>query len=310
MPDSLPARVMCFEVSPEDEGERLDCFLARTLEGASRTEVQRLIKSGLVTIAGEIAQKPALRLVAGSLVAARLPEVTPQPLAAETIPLTILYEDDDLVAIDKPAGMVVHPAQGHVTGTLVNAALAYWPQVINLLGEGRPGIVHRLDKATSGVIILAKTRPALLALQAQFKARTVTKQYIALVEGIPGNPDGLIEAPIGRDPRERKRMGIVRDGRPSATRYHVTETFEDNALLDVHPLTGRTHQIRVHLAWIGHPVVGDAVYGRQKQRIALERHFLHAASLTVRSPSGAGDLTFTAPLPEELVGVLAQLRGR
>ncbi len=308
MPDSPIARVERIEVSPEQEGERLDRFLTSALPEASRTEVQRLIKAGLVAVDDEKAQKPALRLMAGDIVTVQLPEIQPQPLAAEPIPLSILYEDDELVAIDKPAGMVVHPAHGHTTGTLVNAALSHWPQVANLLGEERPGIIHRLDKDTSGVIILAKTRPALLDLQAQFKARTVSKQYIALVEGIPDNPEGGIDAPIGRDPRQRKRMAVTREGRPSSTRYHVVEIYEENALLEVYPLTGRTHQIRVHLAWIGHPVVGDAVYGRRKQSIKLARHFLHAGKLTVHSPSGGHELTFSAPLPEELAQVLAQLR--
>jgi 23S rRNA pseudouridine1911/1915/1917 synthase len=310
MPDLPIARVERFEVPSEQEGERLDRFLAHVLEKASRTEVQRLIKSGLVAIDGETVRKPALRLAAGDMIVIQLPDTQPQPLAAEQIPLSILYEDDDLVAIDKPAGMVVHPAHGHATGTLVNAALAYWPQVADLLGEERPGIIHRLDKDTSGVILLAKTRPALLALQAQFKARTVSKQYIALVEGIPDNPDGVIDAPIGRDPHQRKRMAVVRQGRPSSTRYHVVETFGDTSLLEVTPLTGRTHQIRVHMAWIRHPIVGDTVYGRRKPSIPIERHFLHAAKLTVHSPTGGHELTFSAPLPDALAQVLDQLRRR
>jgi 23S rRNA pseudouridine1911/1915/1917 synthase len=248
--------------------------------------------------------------MAGDSITVNIPETQPQTLAAEPIPLAVLYEDDDFVAIDKPAGMVVHPSHGHESGTLVNAALAHWPQVANLLGEERPGIVHRLDKDTSGIIIMAKTRPALLALQAQFKARTVKKQYIALVEGIPDNREGVIDAAIGRDPRRRKRMAVVRGGRSSLTRYHVAEVFEDHALLDVYPLTGRTHQIRVHMAWIGHPVVGDSIYGRRRQPIKLDRHFLHAASLTICSPSSSSEITFSSPLPDELTGVLNELRRR
>lgn len=302
------ARLEQFEAKPEHEGERLDRFLADVLGEASRTQIQRLIKSGLVTVGEKMVAKPALRLTAGDVVTVQLPKTQPQALIAESIPLSILYEDDDLVAVDKPAGMVVHPARGHKSGTLVNAALARWPQVIDLLGEERPGIVHRLDKDTSGVIVLAKTHPALLSLQEQFKARTVSKQYVALVEGIPHNSKGIINAPIGRDSRQRKRMAVISNGRPSLTNYCVAEMFEGNALLDVYPETGRTHQIRVHLAWIGHPVVGDKVYGRRKQQIKLKRHFLHAANLKVQSPSGDNELTFSAPLPMELTEVLNLLR--
>jgi 23S rRNA pseudouridine1911/1915/1917 synthase len=175
-------------------------------------------------------------------------------------------------------------------------------------GVERAGIVHRLDKDTSGVIVLAKTPQALEALQAQFKARTVYKRYVALVEGVPGSSSGLIEAPIGRDPKQRKRMAVVRDGREAATRYNLLEDFDSFSLLELELLTGRTHQARVHLAWLGHPVVGDSVYGYRKQRIKMKRLFLHAANLHVDSPSGGERLEFEAPLPVGLQDVLAKLR--
>lgn len=308
---NLPiARVERFEVDPRNDGERLDRYLARSLETLSRSEVQRLVKAGLVAVEGVPILKSAHRLTGGDFVTVQIPKPQPQALIAESIPLTVLYEDDDLVAIDKPAGMVVHPAHSHETGTLINAALARWPQIANLVGEGRPGIVHRLDKDTSGVIVLAKTPSAFRALQDQFKHRIVRKHYVALAAGIPDNPDGVIDAPLGRDPRQRKRMAVVRRGRPALTRYHVAEKFRDYALLDVYPLTGRTHQIRVHLAWMGYPVVGDKVYGHRKQRFDLPRHFLHAAQLTLRSPSGGHELVFSAPLPEDLTQVLEILRQR
>jgi 23S rRNA pseudouridine1911/1915/1917 synthase len=220
----------------------------------------------------------------------------PQP---EAISLEILYEDDSLAVINKPAGMVVHPAYGHTSGTLVNAILAQWPQIVTFSEAARAGIVHRLDKETSGVIAIAKTEAALEHLRAQFKARTVQKRYVALVEGMPDTPDGMIDAPIGRDPNQRKRMAV--------TEFHVLEHYADYSLLEVFPKTGRTHQIRVHLAFIGHPVVGDTVYGRRKQGIRLKRHFLHAAAITFVLPDSGVSVTVEAPLPVGLQNILEKL---
>lgn len=288
-------------------GDRLDRFVAVALPELSRTEVQRLIKAGLITVDGRPA-RASYRVMPGDRVIVTIPAPPPQSIDAELIPLDVIYEDADLAAINKPAGMVVHPAAGNRSGTVVNAALARWPEMRRITGEERAGVVHRLDKDTSGVLVLAKTPTALKSLQQQFKQRTVYKRYIALVEGVPESSSGLIEAAIGRDTRQRRLMAVVRDGRPAVTRYDVIEHLGDYALLSVEPHTGRTHQIRVHLAWLGHPVVGDTVYGRRKQRIRMKRLFLHAAELQVDSPSTGARLTFSAPLPGALEDTLAKLR--
>ncbi len=295
-------------------GQRLDLAIVAAFERQqpdvgplSRSEAQRLIKGGQVTVNGQ-PSKPAYRLEEGDSVIVRVPAPEPEVVAPEAIPLDVLYEDADLVAVNKPAGMVVHPAYGNLTGTLVNAALARWPEMRAVGGEGRAGVVHRLDKDTSGVIVLARTPAALHALQQQFKAHTVAKRYIALVEGVPASSSGVIEAPIARDPRQRKRMAVVRGGRESVTRYDLLEEFETHALLSIAPQTGRTHQIRVHLAWLGHPVVGDRVYGFRRQRIRLKRLFLHASALEVDQPTTGQRLTVEAPLPSSLEHVLANLR--
>ena len=252
--------------------------------GLSRVRVQQLIKEGFVTVNGR-AGKPAYRLEGGEQVIVELaPAIVAPPDAnanvlPEALPLDVIYDDPVMAAINKPAGMVVHPAVGHQTGTLVNAILARWPQVAQVGGEDRAGIVHRLDMDTSGVILIAKTEAARLALMAQFAARTVQKRYLALVEGVPETQSGQIEAPIGRDPDRRKQMAIMptnRGGREAVSQYRVLHMYDGFALLEVFPKTGRTHQIRVHLAFIGHPIVGDAVYGPRKPRMKLDRHFLHA----------------------------------
>ncbi len=295
------------EMTARQGGERLDKFLAAGLEGVSRTEVQRLIKEAQVLVNGAEA-RPSYRLETGDIVRVTLPHRPGDAIRPQDIPLEVLYEDADLVAVNKPSGMVVHPAHGSREDTLVNAALWHWPEMAAVGGPDRAGVVHRLDKETSGVILLARTPEALAALQAQFKARTIIKQYLALVERIPASRAGVIEAPIGRDPRQRKRMAVIHEGRPSLTRYDVIEVFDEHALLTVEPKTGRTHQIRVHLAWLGHPVVGDRVYGFRRQRLTIRRMFLHAAALAVISPSTGECLRFDAPLPSDLAEVLDRLR--
>jgi len=291
----------------DQPGQRLDQFVAAAVADLSRTEVQRLIKDNQIAVNGHPA-KASYRVEAGDEITVTIPPRQPQTLEAESIPLDVIYEDDDLAAIHKPAGMVVHPAIGNETGTLVNAALSRWPDMRRVTGEERAGVVHRLDKDTSGVIVLAKTNAALKSLQEQFKARTVYKKYLALAEGLPASATGVIDAPIGRDSRQRQRMAVVRNGRASITRYRVIETFAECSLLELEPSTGRTHQIRVHLTWLGHPIVGDKVYGRRKQAIESSRLFLHAAELEVDSPSTGERLRFAAPLPPELEDVLARLR--
>ena len=290
----------------EAAGERLDRLIADELEDLSRTRIQTLIKDGRITVNGHLS-KPSYRIEGGEVIAVYLPPPEISEVLPENIPLAVLYEDDDLIAIDKPAGMVVHPAYGNDTGTLVNAVLYRWPELAQVGDQHRAGIVHRLDKDTSGVILIARTPQAHRALAEQFESRAIRKRYLALVEGNPDSATGRIEAPIGRDPRQRKRMAVRREGREAITEFRVLEYYADHALLEVHPLTGRTHQIRVHLAFIGHPVVGDTTYGYRKQRIRLKRHFLHAAELTVQSPSTGQPLTFSAPLPAGLQNILDKL---
>lgn len=301
-------RIQTIYLTADDSSPRLDQYVAAMLTGVSRSEVQRLIKAGAIRVNGEPA-KASLRLEPGDEVAIDLPQPEAQTVEAQSLPLVVLYEDADLVVIDKPAGMVVHPAYGNREGTLVNAALAQWPEM-RAVGddESRAGVVHRLDKDTSGVIALARTPAALESLQDQFKARTTEKHYLALVEGVPSSSSGIIDAPIGRDPKRRKRMAVLRGGREAQTRYDVLEDLQSNALIDAAPRTGRTHQIRVHLAWLGHPVVGDRLYGFRKQRIRLRRLFLHAASLSLDHPTTGERMTFESPLPASLEDVLAKLR--
>ncbi|HEX6385887.1 MAG TPA: RluA family pseudouridine synthase [Anaerolineae bacterium] len=300
------------ELTLDAPGERLDRALVAAMPDLSRAQWQRLIKEGQVTLAGEPV-KASLRLEGGECIVAVIPEVEETELLPEAIPLDVRYEDEDILLINKPAGMVVHPAAGHERGTLVNAVLAHCPDLEGVGGEKRPGIVHRLDKDTSGLILVAKNERALRHLQAQFKARTVGKVYVALVEGQIQPPAALIDAPIGRDPRQRKKMSVIlsRTGsiraRPAQTRYRTITVYDDFTLIECELHTGRTHQIRVHLAYIGYPIVGDTVYGRRKQRIPLKRHFLHAAELTFKRPSDNQEVTFRTELPPELQGVLKQL---
>ncbi|MBN1121738.1 MAG: RluA family pseudouridine synthase [Anaerolineae bacterium] len=293
-------------IQAKTPGQRLDHCIVEAVPDLSRSEIQRLIKAGQILVNGA-ASKPAYRLEQGDSIEINLPDPPSAIIEPEDIPLNVIYEDGELVVIDKPAGMVVHPAFGNRSGTLVNAALARWPEMREVGGEDRVGIVHRLDKDTSGLLVMAKSTAALEALQAQFKARTVYKRYLALVEGVPGNSNGLIEAPIGRDPRQRKRMTVTRDGRPAKTRYDLIEDLGTNALLSLVLHTGRTHQIRVHLAWLGHPIVGDAVYGFRKQRIKMKRLFLHAAELHIDSPGTGERLEFQSPLPDSLENILDKL---
>jgi 23S rRNA pseudouridine1911/1915/1917 synthase len=296
------------EADEQDAGERLDKFIASQLPDLSRTEVQKLIKAELVQVNAQ-PSKASYRLEEGDIILIALPEETPLEIVAEDIPLTVLYEDEAIAALDKPAGMVVHPAYGHRTGTLVNAALHRWP-AMRTVGEEevRAGVVHRLDKGTSGVIVMAKTHNAFEHLKAQFKARTVHKEYLALVEGTPQSSTGIIDAPIARDPKHRKRMAVVHEGREAQTRYTLLEDLGTHTLIRAEPRTGRTHQIRVHMQWLGHPVVGDRVYGYRKQRIKMKRLFLHAAQLSIDSPLSGERLTIEAALPIALTDVLNKLR--
>jgi 23S rRNA pseudouridine1911/1915/1917 synthase len=292
-------------------GQRLDKALAESLPELSRVQCQRLIKDGRVLIAG-VPARASLRLAGGEQVVVMIPAARETGLAAEEIALDIRYEDDDLIAINKPAGMVVHPAAGHERGTLVNAVLAHCPDLPGISGERRPGIVHRLDKDTSGIILVAKNDRAMRHLQRQFKQHLVRKVYLALVEGHFSMGQALIDAPIGRDPRNRQRMAVIppnspAQSRPAQTRVKLLDYYGFHSLLECSPQTGRTHQIRVHLAFAGHPIVGDLIYGRRKQQLELNRQFLHAVELTFQRPGDDQTMTVKAELPPELRRVLDSL---
>lgn len=294
-------------------GERLDKALTDHHPEFSRVQWQRLIQDGLVTLEGK-PLKSSTRLTGDEEIDVVLPPVVETDTVAEPIPLDIRYEDSDIIVINKPAGMVVHPSLGHESGTLVNALLAHCPDLAGVGGEKRPGIVHRLDKDTSGLIIAAKSDPALRAMQQQFKERTVLKRYLALVHGHFAPPAALLDAPIGRDPRHRKKMAVVLDSgtgttqsRPAQTHFRVLQYYADYSFLECLPRTGRKHQIRVHAAYLGFPLVGDTMYGRKKNAFGLRRHFLHAAELTFRRPSDNATLHIEAELPVELSAILDDL---
>ncbi len=295
------------ELTADRSGERLDTFVARRLPELSRSHARKLIDRGLVTIGGR-QTKASEQVTNGDTVSVTIPPPEETALVAEAIPLTIIYQDNDIIVVDKPAGMTVHPAPGHPTGTLVNALLAACPDLRGIAGTLRPGIVHRLDKDTSGLLVVAKNDRAMRALQRQLKERTVHKTYLALVEGVPKPREGEIDAPIGRHPKNRKKMAVVGGGRESVTRYRVREDIAGGryALLEVEPITGRTHQIRVHMAATGNAVVGDAVYGR-KSAVAA-RQFLHAWKLGFNMPLGGREVEFESPLPPDLREALERLR--
>lgn len=301
-------------VSADNDGERLDAFLAAHIEGWSRARLQRLIEDADVLVNGHSA-KSSYKIHAGDEIEV---ELTPPPstlFIPEDIPLDIVYEDDELIVVNKAAGMVVHPAAGASSGTLANALAFHFQRLSTLGGVARPGIVHRLDKGTSGLLVVAKTESAHENLADQFRAREVLKSYMALVHGRVEKTTDQIDQPIARDPRNRTRMAVVRGGRPALSIYRIRKRFERFTLLNVELKTGRTHQIRVHLSWLKHPVVGDEPYGagRDKtvsdQRIRSEiarmgRQFLHAEHLGFRHPKTAEELRFTAPVPAELQSLL------
>ncbi len=290
--------------------QRLDKFLVSCLPDFSRSRLQGLIQEGFVRVDGIVAVKAGQAVEEGDVVEVRIPPPEPSQLVPEDIPLQIVYEDSHLMVINKPAGMVVHPAAGHASGTLVHAALAHVPELEGINGEQRPGVVHRLDKDTSGLILMAKDDRTQRWLQDQFRLRKVRKIYLALVDGHPPTPQGRVEAPIGRDPAHRKQMAITsaEKGRAAVSEYFTRQRFEVHTLLEVHPLTGRTHQIRLHLAFIGCPIVGDMVYGRKKPSLPVPRQFLHAAQLAFTLPGEQTPRTFEAPLPPDLQAVLTKLQ--
>jgi len=303
------------EVAPEHDGERLDRYLAAVVPGQSRSQIQRLIDGGFVAVAGRKA-RANLPVHPGDRITVEIPEPAPAVPQPEDLPIAILYEDRDLIVIDKPAGMVVHPAAGHASGTLVNALLHHVRDLSGVGGELRPGIVHRLDKGTSGVMVVAKHDAAHEALARQFHDREVEKGYLALVWGVV-QAGRRIDLPIGRDPGDRQKMSArARRARAAVTRITDAEHLRGVTYCGVAIATGRTHQIRVHLSAIGHPIVGDATYGGLRTRVPadlrpvlrLNRPFLHAARLSFAHPVDGRRLTFDAPLPPDLQDVLDDIR--
>jgi 23S rRNA pseudouridine1911/1915/1917 synthase len=297
-------------VGPDDAGVRLDRFLTQRGVLGTRSQVHRLIGDGYVRL-GARAVKPGTALRAGERIVAR--RAPPAPTAVEPAPiaLDVLYEDDWLMAINKPAGLVVHPAPGHRQGTLVSALLHRWPILPAGLDPSRLGIVHRLDKDTSGVLLIAKTAAALAELGRQFHDRETEKQYLALVWGVPRRASGTISEPIGRHPVHRQRMAVRPRGRSAVTRYEIVATWKQVALVRAYPETGRTHQIRVHLAALGHPVVADPLYarGHRGRQIDIDRQALHAEAIAFRHPGRFEPLRIAAPLAADFTNVLATLGG-
>jgi 23S rRNA pseudouridine1911/1915/1917 synthase len=287
-----------YSLTADIPGIRLDKFLGENCPELSRTHAQKLVAEGLVTVNGRVA-RASLKLNTGDKIDVTIPPEAPSHLTPEDIPLKIIYEDNDLMVIDKPPGLAVHPAPGHPAHTLANAVVGHLPELAEDPDEsGRPGIVHRLDKDTSGLILVAKNRVAQANLSDQFKARTVAKYYQVLVKGKLKPETGIIEANIGRDPRNRQRMAVVTGGREARTEYRVIRYIGDYSLLEIKPETGRTHQIRVHLAAIGFPVVGDATYGVPSPHVA--RQFLHAGKIKFQLPSTGEYVEFESPLPPDL----------
>lgn len=302
-----------FRVAEAASGERLDAWLSRQLAEVSRSRIQQWIKDACVTVNGGPV-KPNTSLKPDDLVVVRPPPVREVALAPEAIPLDILFEDRDVLVLNKPAGLVVHPAAGHEGGTLVNALLHHCDDLAGIGGELRPGIVHRLDKDTSGLMVVAKTEVAMAGLSRDFKERRVTKRYWALVRGVVQPESGRIETLIGRDPHHRKRMSARVDrGRTARSQYETIESLGEATLLNVLIETGRTHQIRVHMAHLGHPILGDNEYGRARKLAdgtEVPRQMLHARSLALQHPVSGAALEFTAPLPDDFRAIIRHLRER
>lgn len=299
--------------APADNGQRVDVYLASALPGLSRSQAQRLIRQGDVTVNGRKA-RPSVVLAAGDAVEVQVPPPLPDTPVAEDLPLSVLYDDRDIAVVEKPAGMVVHPAAGHPDGTLVNALLFHLKGLSGIGGRARPGIVHRLDRGTSGVMVIAKHDQAHQHLSRQFHDRTVHKVYTALVWGRP-EPGQVFDRAIGRDPNDRQKISSRgRRTRSAFTRVDRVEPLNSVSLVDVTIGSGRTHQIRVHLSEAGYPVVGDKLYGGQRRRggppalARLERPFLHASRLSFEHPADGRAMTFESPLPHELRAVVDLLR--
>ena len=298
-----------FIAAAEEQGIRLDVLLAGRFGELSRSHLQKLIAEGLVTVNGNTA-KANYKTQANDTINVTIPEAKPVEIVAENIPLDIIYEDSDIIVVNKPRGMVVHPAVGNYQGTLVNALLDHCQDLSGINGEIRPGIVHRLDKDTSGVMVAAKNDYAHLNLAEQIKNRTASRKYLAIVHGNIAEEQGIINAPLGRHSTDRKKMAVTfSNSKEAITRFHVIERFVNFALVECKLQTGRTHQIRVHMQYIGHPVVGDPKYGPEKKQFAIKGQALHSAELSLKHPVTGADMLFTTPLPPDMVDILKQLQG-
>ena len=285
-------------LTADTSGVRLDLYICQSSAGLSRSLVHKLIEDGRVSVNGEPA-KPSRKVRTGDAIVVEVPPPEPSPeLVPEAVPLAILYEDQDILVVNKPAGLTVYPAPGHPRHTLMNAVLAHCPEISGIENSVRPGVVHRLDKDTSGAMVVARNKSAQLHLVSQFKGRRMLKKYLVLVQGRPSPEEGAIEGPIGRHPKDRKRMAVIDGGRPSRTLYRVTGRFHGYSLVEATLLTGRTHQIRVHFSHRRWPVVGDGVYGVKVDW--LDRQFVHAWKLGFRLPGSGQYMEFEAPLPADL----------
>lgn len=299
--------VLYWVADADTAGERIDKAISEWMEeGVSRSQVQQWIKDGRVTVGGK-AVKPNYRLAENDEIALIVPEPESVDVLPENIPLDVVYEDSDVIVVNKPRGMVVHPAPGHSSGTLVNALLYHCRDLSGINGELRPGIVHRIDKDTSGLLMAAKNDLAHAGLSAQLKAHTVTRKYIAVVEGVVQHDQGTVDAPIGRDKHDRKMFTVTwHNGKPSVTHFAVLKRFPRQTMLELQLETGRTHQIRVHMKFIGHPLVGDPMYGKTKRSV-IQGQALHAATLGFTHPRTGERLEFEAPLPDDMKLLIKQL---
>jgi len=299
-----------FIVTDNNKGERIDVYLTACIETFSRSHVQKLITAGQVFVNGK-AVRANYKVETSDRVELIIPEVSAPKNEAEDIPLTVCYEDEDVIVVNKPRGLVVHPAAGHETGTLVNALLRHCHDLSGINGDLRPGIVHRLDKDTSGVMVAAKNDRAHMSLAAQIKARTAGRLYYAIVHGNIKENEGLIDAPIGRHPVDRKKMAVTfKNSKPATTKFRVLERFGEFTLVECSLLTGRTHQIRVHMAYIGHPVLGDPKYGPRQALFSIDGQALHSAELHFSHPATGEEMVFRAPLPDDMLAILAALRAK
>ncbi|BAY35986.1 putative pseudouridine synthase [Nostoc sp. NIES-2111] len=303
-----------FDLQVEEDSARIDRYLAEELPDLSRSRIQQLIEQGKVQVNGKVCTSKKINLKVGDRITLEIPEAQPLELIPEDIPLDILYEDDQLLIINKPAGLVVHPAPGHPNGTLVNAVLAHCPNLPGIGGVQRPGIVHRLDKDTTGAIAIAKTDIAYQHLQAQLQAKTARREYLGVVYGAPKTESGTVDLPVGRHPQDRKKMAVVpveEGGRSAITHWRVKERLGNYTLIHFQLETGRTHQIRVHSAKMGHPIVGDPVYGSGRSvGVNLPGQALHAWKLKVQHPISGDWIEATAQLPQIFNTLLDILRKR